>query len=192
MFSGEMSFLIPGSSPLTRGTQKKPRPSERTRRFIPAYAGNSPRCRRTRKTCSGSSPLTRGTPICENLLRYHVRFIPAYAGNSASATLLRRVDAVHPRLRGELFQIVDGHNVVAGSSPLTRGTLDQFRRPCHYLRFIPAYAGNSVCSGIEAASVAVHPRLRGELAILIGAFLSIYGSSPLTRGTRFRANSDRK
>ena len=81
---------------------------------------------------------------------------------------------------------------LSGSSPLTRGTLDQFRRPCHYLRFIPAYAGNSVCSGIEAASVAVHPRLRGELMLSLDSRSNRPGSSPLTRGTHVLENGLRK
>ena len=40
-----------------------------------------------------------------------------------------------------------------------------------------------MCSGIEAASVAVHPRLRGELIASSAGPIPQGGSSPLTRGT---------
>ena len=79
---------------------------------------------------------------------------------------MNRIDAVHPRLRGELIQHLVGQFSIRGSSPLTRGTLfTSLRRHAPY-RFIPAYAGTSFSRGIEAAD--------GN------------GSSPLTRGTRPR------
>ena len=71
---------------------------------------------------------------------------------------------VHPRLRGELRE--------TSLSGLPRA------------RFIPAYAGNSYDSIIEAVMDAVHPRLRGELQNLINRSSDVFGSSPLTRGTR--------
>ncbi len=122
-----------------------------TRRFIPAYAGNSagkvlrrrsltvhPRLRgeleRFNKqgvSIGGSSPLTRGTQAPEVVPVPYPRFIPAYAGNSEENRDFDRYITVHPRLRGELF--------------------------------IPAYAGNSEGQSIRAGSETVHPRLRGEL-----------------------------
>ena len=77
-----------------------------------------------------------------------------------------------------------------------------------FLRFIPAYAGNSKQLLMRSYFNSVHPRLRGELvsenapdnlrvrfipayagnssdSILITA--NHYGSSPLTRGTQFRS-----
>ena len=69
-------------------------------------------------------PRLRGelTP-CEIWTRVMGRFIPAYAGNSRRCYTDSRMDSVHPRLRGELPGAVDRKNAVAGSSPLTRGTL---------------------------------------------------------------------
>ena len=50
-----------------------------------------------------------------------------------------------------------------GSSPLTRGTLIVGWSTNHQTRFIPAYAGNSVCVRHQRPFTTVHPRLRGEL-----------------------------
>ena len=112
------------------------------------------------------------------------RFIPAYAGNSPDWPDSKHPVPVHPRLRGELCQrdtVVSGSD---GSSPLTRGTLTEFLWPRLSMRFIPAYAGNSSrISGILPESP-VHPRLRGELSAWACAIALLYGSSPLTRGTR--------
>ena len=91
-----------GSSPLTRGTRGPWGLAATAARIIPAYAGNTSRWLRSRKTrkdhprlrgehwcppslcrCySGSSPLTRGTPweLCGGL--GFSRIIPAYAGNT--------------------------------------------------------------------------------------------------------------
>ena len=70
-----------------------------------------------------------------------------------------------------------------GSSPLTRGTPVQTASIRGLLRFIPAYAGNSVMTANWAPLMPVHPRLRGELISLSDADLDFVGSSPLTRGT---------
>ena len=175
-----------GSSPLTRGTPVRFKPSFSLIRFIPAYAGNSretvsrsksksvhPRLRGelygpsavVAKIC-GSSPLTRGT---------------------LSAELEKMINqSVHPRLRGELrtsfFVISDN----SGSSPLTRGTQSCVQSEKYLWRFIPAYAGNS-SSGLTASGItSVHPRLRGELIGLARRLRRRTGSSPLTRGTHLK------
>ena len=51
-------------------------------------------------------------------------------------------------------------------------------------RFIPAYAGNSERSRKVPHSLAVHPRLRGELIVISYISSKRTGSSPLTRGTQ--------
>ncbi len=112
----------------------------------------------------GSSPLTRGTPGSNVRPKDVLRFIPAYAGNSQDTHLVRDLPSVHPRLRGELTIRISMVICTSGSSPLTRGTLND--------------------SPYKALTRTVHPRLRGEL--LNGAPLSQDqgGSSPLTRGTQ--------
>ena len=71
--------------------------------------------------------------------------------------------AVHPRLRGELVTAIFVMIQLLGSSPLTRGTHQTVSNPQGLIRFIPAYAGNSVRRDVRAYVRAVHPRLRGEL-----------------------------
>ena len=132
-------------------------------RFIPAYAGNSRYVTRSRELLpvhprlrgelfvnpfesdgnNGSSPLTRGTQRRSSRGPYRRWFIPAYAGNSWIQCAAQRCSTVHPRLRGELFIV--GVNVKSrvGSSPLTRGTHYPNIYGDLYVRFIPAYAGNS-------------------------------------------------
>ena len=153
-----------GSSPLTRGTHSPGALNTSQSRFIPAYAGNSlaikaSRCARTvhprlrgelidisrsDQNIVGSSPLTRGTPVRFRMVPFPKRFIPAYAGNSLGAKQNQQISAVHPRLRGELLPVVLVPSTTVGSSPLTRGTPKLELPRLDFLRFIPAYAGNSV------------------------------------------------
>ena len=112
---------VGGSSPRMRGT-----PIHRTcilprHGIIPAYAGNTPRCRlresrwrdhprvcgehyapnKRRTFAAGSSPRMRGTPVSHYPHPRGYGIIPAYAGN----TLFRRFPSVsngdHPRVCGE-------------------------------------------------------------------------------------------
>ena len=138
------SFPGVGSSPLTRGTLMKLVLLLRSKRFIPAYAGNSlftcrkittftvhPRLRgeldisfRFSSMKFGSSPLTRGTHVFEIVKQKRIRFIPAYAGNSSEPRTAIKPLLVHPRLRGELLVKDLKEALISGSSPLTRGTLE--------------------------------------------------------------------
>ena len=90
----------------------------------------------------GSSPHTRGTRYCTNNECETFRFIPAYAGNEVDGGRKQRILSVHPRIRGEREQRRRRHGCVFGSSPHTRGTIDQDGRREAGCRFIPAYAGN--------------------------------------------------
>ena len=158
-----------GSSPLARGTQVPLHSRADLTRFIPAYAGNStiiedisalssvhPRLRGElwqrrylAVVLCGSSPLTRGTRVVSEQPEYERRFIPAYAGNSIPGLVLHLENSVHPRLRGELNRMVIRFSTRVGSSPLTRGTRIPFLLRATFLRFIPAYAGNSLKDGIN-------------------------------------------
>ena len=116
---------------------------------------------------TGSSPLTRGTRAAHRIKNRFHRFIPAYAGNSAGKVLRRRSLTVHPRLRGELRGKKFKDDSIIGSSPLTRGTLNDNGELVITSRFIPAYAGNSLKSMPGMLDLAVHPRLRGELLFIL-------------------------
>ena len=134
-----------GSSPLTRGTHDRRLIAIRASRFIPAYAGNS------YFVVTGKFKLT-----------VHPRLRGELSHNSRLATFFL---SVHPRLRGELINISTIFYPRNGSSPLTRGTLLCLIKIKVFIRFIPAYAGNSYHSSVERILITVHPRLRGELGL---------------------------
>ena len=172
-----------GSSPLARGTPRPSSPTPRTRRFIPARAGNTtgsaggpcraavhPRSRGEHGApdagtheVPGSSPLARGTPG------------PGGVG--------RRPVAVHPRSRGEHEPAPAGLRGSGGSSPLARGTHPRGPQPIRSSRFIPARAGNTIGRVTRHGGPAVHPRSRGEHDGALPDRCEAIGSSPLARGT---------
>ena len=97
---------------------------------------------------------------------------------------MSRAESVHPRLRGELKKLRLRAAATNGSSPLTRGTRRDEYPVLGHLRFIPAYAGNSLLGFYRRSGRTVHPRLRGELCLIFTGRRLLIGSSPLTRGTR--------
>ena len=69
-----------------------------------------------------------------------------------------------------------------GSSPHTRGAL-QDTYPCHVKgRIIPAYAGSTAPARRPRLGRGDHPRIRGEHLILVPHGYLPRGSSPHTRG----------
>ena len=134
--------------------------------------------------CGGSSPLARGTPGGGNPPAAQLRLIPARAGNTPSCSASSYLIAAHPRSRGEHVSTVCRIFSSTGSSPLARGTLSMRRRKPSLRRLIPARAGNTARAPCLLTTAQAHPRSRGEHRG-VQAFLStLYGSSPLARGTR--------
>ena len=193
-----------GSSPHTRGTRRPRVRSHKTRRFIPACAGNAagadprtgpasvhPRMRGERvrwaaapSSISGSSPHVRGMPACRFNNIDPDRFIPACAGNASRISATCSATPVHPRMCGERIRWYQPKSGKHGSSPHARGTLQEDRgtRPCR--RFIPACAGNATGRPFESYRPAVHPRIRGERHNVTSSSFLEFGSSPHTRGTQ--------
>ena len=132
----------------------------------------------------GSSPHTRGTRLHHVGQPHRTRFIPAYAGNTTSLMGITCTPSVHPRIRGEHVGGRVLSSFTTGSSPHTRGTLQQPVDVGQYLRFIPAYAGNTRSRCARWPSASVHPRIRGEHAYASAENKITSGSSPHTRGTR--------
>ncbi len=120
---GRESFDCPyiGLSPLARGTQIWGAPLMKSKRFIPAGAGNTaadsraghhrpvyPRWRGEHQLSDvslawrhGLSPLARGTPVHIRFLVARSRFIPAGAGNTDQIPVPQSTPSVYPRWRGE-------------------------------------------------------------------------------------------
>ena len=193
-----------GSSPRVRGTPHTRGAQGELRRFIPACAGNSraspcaftswsvhPRVcgeLRWRPGCpaapAGSSPRVRGTPAADRKASPSNRFIPACAGNSRSRRAASTSASVHPRVCGELRLAAGACRIPLGSSPRVRGTLlgeERLRLP---RRFIPACAGNSSAACHLPSWRAVHPRVCGELVVIVRPLIGRRGSSPRVRGTQ--------
>ena len=175
---------LAGSSPLTRGTRVKVGVSEGSFTVHPRSRGEHLVELRQHVPPTGSSPLTRGTQIRLGFTRLRSRFIPAHAGNTRVDQVWLPPLPVHPRSRGEHRSPTPDSARVAGSSPLTRGTLPAGIASAADTRFIPAHAGNTVNRLTVRFSYSVHPRSRGEHPKIVRFSKSDSGSSPLTRGTR--------
>ena len=88
----------------------------------------------------------------------------------------------HPRSRGEHCgeRVEDCQRI--GSSPLTRGALNDEVQQLRRDRIIPAHAGSTTPTTFPTATTPDHPRSRGEHPHQVHAVASVDGSSPLTRG----------
>ena len=69
---------------------------------------------------------------------------------------------VYPRWRGEHGDFRNRELKIFGLSPLARGTREICEKGFHFLRFIPAGAGNTRLQEETYIEHAVYPRWRGE------------------------------
>ena len=79
-----------------------------------------------------------------------------------------------------------------GSSPLTRGKRAQAQQGHLHVRLIPAHAGKTGRPYLGLPRPQAHPRSRGENRTEDLLVLLQLGSSPLTRGKRLRALSNKE
>ena len=192
-----------GSSPRGRGTQMTKLARRRARRFIPAWAGNTPSALNNPAIPSvhprvggehndilaisgvkgGSSPRGRGTPGARSWMVQPVRFIPAWAGNTDAPQRSMPRMAVHPRVGGEHSSAGVASSAARGSSPRGRGTLCGSWSARVSRRFIPAWAGNTGKWRASDIAMAVHPRVGGEHESTSTSKAWNRGSSPRGRGT---------
>ena len=134
----------------------------------------------------GSSPLTRGAPLTVRGSFARRRLIPAHAGSTSLGHCWRYRSGAHPRSRGEHGVLVKYDTAGLGSSPLTRGALNQLDILSQLRGLIPAHAGSTTACAQATSAAGAHPRSRGEH--LPGELEDdgVEGSSPLTRGTHYR------
>ena len=179
------------------------------KRIIPAYAGSTriesramsshgdhPRIRGEHmhvlfafSEFLGSSPHTRGALRGVRAAAGTGRIIPAYAGSTSRGRLLRRRLRDHPRIRGEHTNDAQMEAFSAGSSPHTRGALHTQPSESGPTRIIPAYAGSTGPRPPARRTSTDHPRIRGEHRGEMTPGIATVGSSPHTRGARFRGQS---
>ena len=162
-FQAAKNVATRGSSPLTRGKQRRASYAVRRPRLIPAHAGKTasscqahvdsaahPRSRGEnveglREECvhDGSSPLTRGKPWFTFADVMSARLIPAHAGKTTRGRSSRGVGRAHPRSRGENLALRCSAGTRGGSSPLTRGKPEIGERELSSPGLIPAHAGKT-------------------------------------------------
>ena len=191
-----------GSSPLTRGKQRRRQVRTQRARLIPAHAGKTltpagqlvidgahPRSRgentaamRAPNVGLGSSPLTRGKRSAKRRGRSGRGLIPAHAGKTSDLSESTDMFRAHPRSRGENINLVVSALSGWGSSPLTRGKLSRARSEGTRSGLIPAHAGKTDAAVTNAGHGGAHPRSRGENRRRKRRDKRPAGSSPLTRG----------
>ena len=171
-----------GSSPLTRGKQRREGGGRAAGGLIPAHAGKTrlsnssscqgrahPRSRGENRFLSsldtrqqGSSPLTRGKLRDERRAVLRDGLIPAHAGKTFAPSTSTHVSRAHPRSRGENLRTQPTRWARSGSSPLTRGKLTTTSDRPSRAGLIPAHAGKTVKYPPETSNFWAHPRSRGE------------------------------
>ena len=138
----------------------------------------------------GSSPLTRGKQTWMSSLPGDHGLIPAHAGKTVTRPPETRSSRAHPRSRGENRGTASMTTATPGSSPLTRGKLDNGGYARAKVGLIPAHAGKTFQSRVPAGRRWAHPRSRGENSGFDTTNMSNAGSSPLTRGKRSQRSDD--
>ena len=171
-----------GSSPLTRGKLRLCCNEAVRVGLIPAHAGKTssaensrccspahPRSRGENLVCCGfslhgvgSSPLTRGKLLLRSGSRTPKRLIPAHAGKTPTPSRRCKPSPAHPRSRGENYATQRNPVRPTGSSPLTRGKQEKYKRQCDENRLIPAHAGKTATPLLRRLIPRAHPRSRGE------------------------------
>ena len=173
-----------GLSPLARGTHTPLSNSCDLPTVYPRWRGEHCSGVFILPACHGLSPLARGTLPYRLPDIIFLRFIPAGAGNTCCSSWWSAAIAVYPRWRGEHNVRLSPLCVVAGLSPLARGTLHGFGFLFDGRRFIPAGAGNTYIRAKNKATATVYPRWRGEHPLPVIQLHCQCGLSPLARGTR--------
>ena len=121
-------------------------------RFIPARAGNTGQV-------AGSSPRGRGTRFTRQRGGpAPIRFIPARAGNTSCGLSVRPDSGSSPRGRGTQPMGRSPRRPIIPVHPRAGG---EHNAPPS-VRFIPARAGNTGCTGFPPVSVGSSPRGRGH------------------------------
>ena len=138
----------------------------------------------------GSSPHTRGALVGREFGEDVVRIIPAYAGSTMAGVLITGVLPDHPRIRGEHKSVNISVNTFEGSSPHTRGALEDASVGGLRDRIIPAYAGSTPASPDRTTPSRDHPRIRGEHKNVHISVNTFEGSSPHTRGAPHTVGGD--
>ena len=175
-----------GSSPHTRGARGGPGGAGPSRPDHPRIRGEHLKFMPVRAIASGSSPHTRGAPVGVPVQGATGRIIPAYAGSTEASRVGAGRPGDHPRIRGEHERRIGAFIGAVGSSPHTRGAHSRSDPLGGTRGIIPAYAGSTTGPCSSRTSPWDHPRIRGEHRSPVVEHQVTRGSSPHTRGARWR------
>ena len=139
----------------------------------------------------GIIPHTRGARARDWRYLLVRGIIPAYAGSTTVPFELYIKAGDHPRIRGEHVERVEDNCDARGSSPHTRGAPPGASPQRWAAGIIPAYAGSTQAASPSLTARRDHPRIRGEHAYFSRQTSVVMGSSPHTRGARFRGQDFR-
>ena len=143
------------------------------------------------RPCGGSSPLTRGKPSAPRRACRDRGLIPTHAGKTLAWRRTPRSSTAHPHSRGENVTLLPQQSAQPGSSPLTRGKLDDLLASTGFERLIPTHAGKTTSGACSTGRHGAHPHSRGENYRTLSQTARMKGSSPLTRGKRCRRHRDK-
>ena len=194
--------LTCGSSPRMRGKRVEQLSKDDGGRIIPAHAGQTgtrssgsgpasdhPRAcganlgeTGQRLDRTGSSPRMRGKRKAEVLSNALDRIIPAHAGQTARMASSAWLRPDHPRACGANPEHVGVVVAVHGSSPRMRGKHSSLFLAFHFIRIIPAHAGQTVGRLAVVPASTDHPRACGANMGTHSLAAERTGSSPRMRG----------
>ena len=177
-----ITWKTTGSSPLTRGKQRRNGPDPCRRGLIPTHAGKTPGHNHARKALrahphsrgenrkaarrarsrSGSSPLTRGKQDASHRLGIFHGLIPTHAGKTRTRTSSTCLSRAHPHSRGENLGRSGRGKTTLGSSPLTRGKRVDCPASRDVRGLIPTHAGKTRPRQGARWRARAHPHSRGE------------------------------
>ena len=132
-----------GSPPPMRGKVTGKEVWKNGVRITPAYAGKSPHTIPADRLSVGSPPPMRGKAFQKQIPVHDTGITPAYAGKSDVIAATFGTIQDHPRLCGEMFDMMKATGKVKGSPPPMRGKDSVTLYPDHVVRITPAYAGKS-------------------------------------------------
>ena len=112
------------------------------------------------------------------------RIIPAHAGFTSPGAAGSCTREDHPRTRGVYVSSRAAQATCSGSSPHTRGLLNQAQRVQPTQGIIPAHAGFTSGTRAWTSTSTDHPRTRGVYGASMMSGAGYSGSSPHTRGLR--------
>ena len=123
--------------------------------------------------------------------RPRIRIIPAHAGQTRHSPEACRSETDHPRACGANSVAGKLKSFVFGSSPRMRGKPRALAWQCHWIRIIPAHAGQTGFIQPPRTDSTDHPRACGANSFAFLAMSGVTGSSPRMRG-KHRRPTDRK